>query len=370
MTDDVTQLALAQAGANAWNLFSDSDKETIFKTIASACSNDAERALYLATCKAHGLSPLKGELHATRRREKQLDGSYISKLILVTSYHVFVSRARQSGWIPSGASVCAKDDWGGWDAVASLPSRHVMAAGDRGNVMGAWASCLHIKTGARIGMFWPWEELAQLYPSGDPAPMWAKMPSHMSFKTAIERVTRLACPDLACLFGAEEMGVEIPEDPTKLAELPATPTIERLAAETASPPATAALSPSRRKKMVDAFAKLNVHPGQIARRLGHSLESISEDEFTRLQEDYRRVLNGESFSKIIDEQEAPPLPLRLTTSEKIEMALMENSDASRNLDAVLADYKESGKIESWKFLPEDVLAKCLAEYERQSQVPA
>jgi hypothetical protein len=166
----------------------------VFNTVAQECKTQEERTLYLLTCKASGLSPLKKELYATRRK---------GQLVFVTSFHVFVSRARRAGFTVHGEVVCEGDDWGGWDAVALAPVKHLIGGVNRGPIVGAYGWGEHLATGKRVGGWWDWRELI-LENGGNPT--WKTMPQHMAKRIAWLRIARLIAPDLSSLYGAEEFG--------------------------------------------------------------------------------------------------------------------------------------------------------------------
>ena len=186
--------------------FTEEQADLIFKTVARECETRDEQHLYLMTCRAHGLSPLKSELYATRRG---------GKLVFVTAYSVFVSRARSAGFIISGESVSEGDNFLGWDATKLEPLEHIIPAGERGNVLGAYAYATHLETGTRpMGGWWPWAEL--ITDTGKlerkDGFMWRTMPAHMAKRVAWMRVARMIAPDLSSLYGAEEFGRVTPTD--------------------------------------------------------------------------------------------------------------------------------------------------------------
>ncbi|MCK5712463.1 MAG: recombinase RecT, partial [Hyphomicrobiaceae bacterium] len=112
---DANEAALA--GFEAIGVATPEQINLIFRTVAKECKNQDERNLYLMTCKASGLSPLKKQLYATRRK---------GELVFVTAYGVFVSRARRAGFVIHGECVCEEDQWMGWDAVNLAPIGHVI----------------------------------------------------------------------------------------------------------------------------------------------------------------------------------------------------------------------------------------------------
>lgn len=199
---------LATGGFAGVGVASAADVNLVFSTIAQECKTPDERRLYLLKCKAEGLNPLKGELFATRRA---------GRLVFVTAYGVFVSRAARRGFVISGEAVCEGDDWGGWDAKRHEPINHVIAkrGEERGNVIGAYAYATHVASQRRMcSGYWTWPELIS-----DPDKleakdgfMWRRLTQHMSKRTAWLRVARLVAPDLASLYGPEEFGVVNPEE--------------------------------------------------------------------------------------------------------------------------------------------------------------
>ena len=186
----------------------------VFRTVAKECKNQDERMLYLMTCKAAGLSPLKKQLYATRRS---------GELVFVTAYSVFVSRARRAGFVIHGECVCEADHWEGWDAVNLAPLGHVIQSTpseleDRGNIVGAYAYATHVATGKRLhGGWWNWKELITDAGKIDRKDgfMWRQLPQHMAKRVAWLRVARMIAPDLDSLYGPEEFGHVIPttDDP-------------------------------------------------------------------------------------------------------------------------------------------------------------
>jgi len=209
---ETAQLAVIGAGKG---LFAKEDIAWIFKTVAYHCTDPRDQWLYLATCNAHGLNPIKRELFAIPR-----DG----KITFVTSYHVFVSRARRAGFVLVGDFVEEGDDFV-MDAMTGAPVRHQFTPKkDRGRaakILGAWASAKDASGRVVTGKFWPAHELL----STGPNPLRDKIPAHFCWKTAICRVGRLVAPDLASLYAAEEFGVAIPDadDRATVPELAALP---------------------------------------------------------------------------------------------------------------------------------------------------
>jgi hypothetical protein len=196
----VTQTsALAALGAEK-GLWKEKDVEWIFRTVALECTDPRDKWLYLKTCQANGLSPLKRELFAI---------PYKGRITFVTSYHVFVSRARSAGFVLTGQDVCANDTFEGWDAAACKPVKHIVKATNRGNLLGAWAHATNLKTGEIVtGKYWPKSELL----SENKNPLRDKIPGHFCWKTAVARIARLIAPDLSSLYGAEEFGVLVSDD--------------------------------------------------------------------------------------------------------------------------------------------------------------
>ncbi len=195
------------------------DKETvnlIFRTVAKECRNRDEQWLYLSKCKANGLSPLKGELFATRRS---------GELVFITAYSVFVSRARRAGYVIAGESVGMTDVFDGWDGVKLEPVRHIIKPEvegiGRGDVIGAYAYATHVASGQRLtGGWWDWRELItdEKKIEAKDGFMWRKMTHHMSKRTAWLRVARMVAPDLSSLYGVEEMGYVHAESDDKEAQ--------------------------------------------------------------------------------------------------------------------------------------------------------
>lgn len=183
----------------------------IFRTVAKECKNQDERTLYLMTCKAAGLSPLKKQLYATRRK---------GELVFVTAYGVFVSRARRAGFVIHGECVCEGDKWEGWDAVNLAPLGHVIQQSaseyvERGEIIGAYAFATHVATGKRLhGGWWNWRELVTdtAKPESTSGFMWRSLPQHMAKRVAWLRIARNIAPDLDSLYGPEEFGHVIPTE--------------------------------------------------------------------------------------------------------------------------------------------------------------
>ncbi len=229
---ETAQLAVIGAGKG---LFAKEDIAWIFKTVASYCTDPRDQWLYLATCNAHGLNPIKRELFAIPRRDEDKGTTTIT---FVTSYHVFVSRARRAGFVLIGDFVEEGDDFV-MDAMTGAPLRHQFAPKkDRGRaakILGAWAAAKDASGRVVTGKFWPAHELL----SSGKNPLRDKIPAHFCWKTAICRIGRLVAPDLASLYAAEEFGVAIPDDDDRtttpeLAALPAQAE-EAVAAQTKEP---------------------------------------------------------------------------------------------------------------------------------------
>lgn len=201
---------LAEMGLKEWNL-DQSLVNVLFKTVARGCKTPEEKKLYLMRCKADGLNPLRQELFAIRRKHKAKDGRTYETVTYCTSYHVFTGRCQAKGVTIIAHEVCANDQWGGWDAVACAPAKHITAPeGARGAFIGAWACARENKTGRVLtGKFWPASELGwdskTGKPIGDPNPLRMKIPGHFLWKTAACRIARLVVPSLASLYGIEEL---------------------------------------------------------------------------------------------------------------------------------------------------------------------
>lgn len=219
------ELALAGMEKGLWD---PKDLDYIFATVAKACEDPRDRWLFLKTCQAHGLSPIKRELHATSRWDKNLGRNVV---VFVTSYYVFVSRARSAGFLIQAGVVYAKDDFI-WDGEAGKPAKHLFnPATNRGELVGGYAFARDAKTGAaRTGNYWPKEELL----SQGKNPLRDQMPEHFVWKTAVCRIARLVAPNMESLYAPEEFGhaVFTPEDlpddaPQEVRELASLPPEEQ-----------------------------------------------------------------------------------------------------------------------------------------------
>jgi hypothetical protein len=199
---------LSMAGFETVGVISEEQLKLIFKTVAKECKNRDEQMLYLMKCKANGLSPLKGQLYATRRSDE---------LVFVTAYSVFVSRSRRAGFVIHGECVCEGDAWGGWDAAELKPIKHHISVdqqAERGEIIGAYAYATELKSGQRLmGGWWNWSELITDAGKIDRKDgfMWRRIPQHMAKRVAWLRVARMIAPDLDSLYGAEEFGKIIPD---------------------------------------------------------------------------------------------------------------------------------------------------------------
>ena len=173
------------------------DVETIkiiMHTVATACETRAEQELFLARCSAEGLSPLKQEIYAVRRK---------GRLTFTISYLALIARAAQAGYeLALSNAVCVEDDWDGWDAIASCPVKHIIKGGSRGAVIGAYAIWQRRADGERRGWFWSGRDV---FPDGNP--LSNAHGEHLSMKTAIGRSARLLVPSLmSSIYLAEELG--------------------------------------------------------------------------------------------------------------------------------------------------------------------
>lgn len=195
--------ALAMLGSGD-TAYSPEEQAKIFKLVARGAKTPEEKVLFLKTLEAEGLSPWKKELFATRRVMKRGKPDQYEVMVLITSFHVFVSRTRRAGFLLGGAEVYDNDEFI-WDAANYRPAKHLVSATDRGLIVGAWAEAVHIKTGLRTGKYYPIGELPDVRFN----PVLSKMPGHAATKTAICMIARLVTPDLSSLYAAEEFGVAV-----------------------------------------------------------------------------------------------------------------------------------------------------------------
>lgn len=196
------------------------DLDCLFRTLWKAAETREERWLCLQTAKARGLNPLKGELMVSKRG---------GQLTFQTSYYVFVSRARRGGWeMRASSPVWEKDEWGGWDAVTGMPVKHVQTAfGDRGRLLGAWATLKRIGGTDTVGALmelgdlaispqWGkddnrWKETAradvwEAIRVGAYGPFWQRAPGRQGEKCVFAHLARRMVPDLESLYLPEEVG--------------------------------------------------------------------------------------------------------------------------------------------------------------------
>jgi hypothetical protein len=204
---ELAGLSAQGAGKGLWN---PNDEEVIFDSVARACKTPSQRRFYLAQCIANGLSPIKGELFAIERKNTTRDGKQYKVITYVTSYHVFVSRARRAGLFLCGETVYDTDEFV-FDAMAGTPVSHLLKVKDlkkrtgTDGLLGAWAAAKKEGTGeVVVGHYTPIKELL----SDGRNPQREKMPGHFAWKTAICRMGRLVAPDLSSLYAAEEFGFE------------------------------------------------------------------------------------------------------------------------------------------------------------------
>lgn len=204
LAKELAHLAAVGAGKGLWD---SKDMEMIFNGIARACKRPIDKQMYFAKCLAHGLSPVRNELFAIERKGKTRDGKTFSTVTYVTSYYVFVSRARQAGYLIQPA-VVAKNDEFRWDGVRRQPKVHEYDPSDldrslRQNIVGAYATVIHAKTNeVAIGNFWPAAELLMEGAN----PLRERIPGHFCWKTAACRMARMVAPDVNSLYGVEEFG--------------------------------------------------------------------------------------------------------------------------------------------------------------------
>jgi hypothetical protein len=224
-----TSAELALLGSEAGKDYTAEDIDNLFKTDVRACVRTQDRWLYLVKCKAMGLSPFAKQLHAVKKTMNKGKQDEYSIVIFMVSYHVYVSRARQAGYVPVAAVVCENDEWGGWDAAHSHPLKHIEAVGDRGPILGAWVVMKRERDDhAMTGKFLSFDEMVL---DNRMNPSWRKMPIRMAHKCVIMEGCRMIAPDLAAVMGAEEVGYSLEENPPKeLAVFGSTPD-EQLAAQ-------------------------------------------------------------------------------------------------------------------------------------------
>lgn len=169
-----------------------------------------QKLLFIEVAVMNNLNPLKREIHAVERKQKQADGTWKTVLTPVTGYEVFIDRAEESG---------------------RLHYWHVESTGTA--KAGDLQSTVTIKR-----KDWPvefkwtcrWVEVSV------ENPMWSKEPTHMTEKVAISRAFRLCFRDV--LQGMpftmeEEQSREEPIDVTPLKEPKAVKQVEAQASSEA-----------------------------------------------------------------------------------------------------------------------------------------
>lgn len=184
--------------------------ELIKRTIIPQGCGDDDLALFLEVCRRTGLDPLLKQAYMIER-SANVDGRWVKK------YEFQAAEGGMAAIVDTfsdfrgmkAAAVFSKDTIE-IDESAGVVHHKYNPAGDRGELVGAWAHAS--RDGRHIPItYLPLESRVQKTKDGRPTKFWGTMPAGMIVKCARAEQYRLAYPNV---FGGVYIREEMPEDET------------------------------------------------------------------------------------------------------------------------------------------------------------
>lgn len=172
---------------------SENQVDLIKRTICRGATDD-ELALFLHYCNKIGLDPLSRQIYAIKRKEKDDEGNWTTRLVVQVGIDGFRCVAERKGGYRGqlGPQWCGQD--GLWSDVWLK------------NEPPAAAKVLVLRANAQFSAVALYKEYVQLNRDGKPNVMWAKMPAAMLAKCAEALALRKAFPnDLSGIYTPDEI---------------------------------------------------------------------------------------------------------------------------------------------------------------------
>lgn len=172
------------------------DRDLIKRTVGHDLTDD-ELDLFLYQCRRYGLDPLLGQIHATKRKQRQDDGSYTARMVIQVGIDGYRAMAQRTGRYCPGPITYHEDKDGRF--YAATATVYVLVPSGHGTK--EWRP-VEATAYLREYMQTRWDAKAGQHV---PNAMWAKMPRNQTAKCAEALALRRALPDLGGLYTDEEM---------------------------------------------------------------------------------------------------------------------------------------------------------------------
>lgn len=173
------------------------DRDLIKRTVGKDLTDD-ELDLFLYHCRQYGLDPLLGQIHATKRKQRNDDGSYTGRMVIQVGIDGYRAMAQRTGrYCPGPITYHENKDGRFYAATATVYIR--VPSGEPGH--SEWRP---VEATAYVREYMQTrydKESGQHVPNA----MWAKMPRNQTAKCAEALAIRRALPDLGGVRTDEEM---------------------------------------------------------------------------------------------------------------------------------------------------------------------
>lgn len=253
---------------------SENQVDLIKRTICRGATDD-ELALFLHYCNKVGLDPLSRQIYAIKRKEKDDEGNWTTRLVVQVGIDGFRCVAERKGGYrgQDGPYWCGIQTNGGWRDCWPYEEPPVAAKVKVMRANAEFSAVAHYK------------EYVQLNRDGKPNAMWAKMPAAMLAKCAEALALRKAFPnDLSGIYTPDEL----PANHGAQGD-PATAPVEALATASGEVHETVGRVPSAEAKraLLDAYESRGWDPLQaqakaVALWADRKKEPIDPDDLSEL----------------------------------------------------------------------------------------